>query len=162
MDEIRLMEVVEQPVAAVRARVPVEDLSRCIEQSLRTVLASVSARGARTAGPPFARYRAVAADAVDVEIGFPVDPVVEDSGEVISSTLPAARVVEAIHRGPYDHLAGAYAEIERWMFDHHLTPSEEMWEVYEAGPESDPDPNTWRTRIVWPTVALMLTERNPS
>ena len=29
---------------------------------------------------------------------------------------------------------------------------QESWEVYEAGPSSDPDPATWRTRVVWPVA----------
>jgi len=32
------------------------------------------------------------------------------------------------------------------------TPSETMWEVYLNGPATEPDPQNWQTRIVWPAA----------
>lgn len=36
------------------------------------------------------------------------------------------------------------------MHQEHVTPATVMWEEYLTGPDTDPDPSTWRTRIVYP------------
>ncbi|WP_162458365.1 GyrI-like domain-containing protein [Pseudactinotalea terrae] len=156
MSEIHLTEVLEQPVAAVRRRVRMEELQDTMGAAFEQVLAALEESGTRTAGAPYARYRGVSADLVDVEIGFPVESPFAGAGDVVGEVLPAARVVEAVHAGGYDALRSTYEEIERWMREKGVTPSEEMWEFYESGLQSDPDPANWRTRIVWPVTGLAI------
>jgi hypothetical protein len=31
-----------------------------------------------------------------------------------------------------------------------MVPAGHVWEVYLSQPQAEPDPSTWRTRIVWP------------
>ena len=64
--------------------------------------------------------------------------------------LPGGRAVEGIHVGSYDHLPGAYADLQQWMEQHGLEPANLMWEYYLTDPGIEPDPSRWRTRIVWP------------
>jgi effector-binding domain-containing protein len=87
---------------------------------------------------------------VDVEAGFPVAVPVRSDGTVQAGALPAGRVVQADHLGSYDSLRETYEAIERWMGEHGLEPADEMWEVYLSGPETDSDPASWRTHVVWP------------
>lgn len=47
-------------------------------------------------------------------------------------------------------MTGTYDELMAWVTEKDLTMSEDMREEYLTGPESDPDPSTWTTRIVWP------------
>jgi effector-binding domain-containing protein len=71
-------------------------------------------------------------------------------GGVVSGTLPAGRVVEAVHVGPYDTLADTYAEMQQFMAKNGLTAGPVMWESYLTDPGRQPDPATWRTQICWP------------
>ena len=89
---------------------------------------------------------------VDVEVGFPVAQPVPGDGRVRASTLPAARTVQAEHVGPYEGLADTYDEVHRWIGEHHLTATDEMWEIYLTGPESGSEPASWRTQVVQPIV----------
>lgn len=157
MTEIHLTDVLEQPVAAVRDRVRTDELKNTFSAAFHQVFTALTEAGMQPAGAPFARYRGMPTETVDVEIGFPVVSPFAGSGDVVGETLPAARAVEAVHVGDYDSLRATYEEVERWMREHEVTPSEEMWEVYESGPESDPDPATWRTRIVWPVTGPAIT-----
>lgn len=37
-----------------------------------------------------------------------------------------------------------------WIAASGHTPAEDLWERYAAGPESSPDPATWRTELIRP------------
>jgi effector-binding domain-containing protein len=112
--------------------------------------------GVATAGPPFARYRGHPGDHTDVETGFPVSAGTAPVPGLVMGALPAGRAVEVVHVGDYAHLPDTYALIDAWAADHGVAIRDEMWEVYESGPASDPDPATWRTRIVCPVAEPQL------
>ncbi|WP_166847174.1 GyrI-like domain-containing protein [Isoptericola sp. BMS4] len=159
--EIRIIESVEQPTLGFRQVVRMQDLPALFERMIPRAAGLVERAGARPAGPPYARYRGHLGDGVDVEVGFPVvEPVREpagpgglpgaeepDGGVAVADALPEARVVEVVHVGSYETLPDTYARLESWMTEHDLRSVDQSWELYEAGPESDPDPATWRTRI---------------
>ncbi|WP_324651196.1 GyrI-like domain-containing protein [Georgenia sp. H159] len=152
MTEISLIDVEERPTAGVRRRVPMAELPAFLAEVFDAVAAEVERAGAHIGGAPFARYRGEPTDVVDVEAGFPLTEPWSGGGDLVTGTLPAARAVEATHRGRYEALRETYREIERWTEEHHVRVQDESWELYEAGPQSDPDPETWRTRVIWPVA----------
>lgn len=157
-NEIRLIESLEQPTFGLRQAVREEDLPALLARVLPLVAAALEHDGVHPAGPPYARYRGRMAGGFDVEVGFPVAepvaPTISDPGpgEPTADVLPAARVVETVHTGGYDGLAETYALLDTWMAEHDVEPLDQSWEFYEAGPDSDPDPATWRTRVVMPVT----------
>jgi len=150
MIEISLIDVEERPTVGVRRQVPMTELSAFFMEVFDVVAAEVERAGAHIGGAPFARYRGMPTDVADVEAGFPLTEPWGAGGDLVTGSLPAVRAIEAVHRGSYESLPEAYAEIDRWAVEHHVRTQEDLWELYEAGPQSDPDPATWRTRIVWP------------
>jgi len=152
MTEIRVTEVGEQRVASIREVIPMERIRDFFDAAFRELAQVVQAQDAVITGPPFARYRGRPAQTVDVEVGFPVAQPVPGDGRVRASTLPAARTVQAEHVGPYEGLADTYDEVHRWIGEHHLTATDEMWEIYLTGPESGSEPASWRTQVVQPIV----------
>lgn len=150
MAEFSILELEEEHTAAVRRTVPRSELTGFFDTAFVTVLEALQRAGRQPAGAPFARYRGDPTDVVDVEAGFPVTEPLADTDELVAGTLPAGRAVEAVHVGSYDDLRSTYDRIWAWAAEHHLELGTEMWERYESGPASDPDPATWRTRILWP------------
>lgn len=150
MTEISLIDVEERPTVAVRRQVRMEELPDFFARVFDEVAAQVEQAGAHLGGAPFARYRGSPGEVVDVEAGFPLTAPWPGGGDLVAGSLPAARAVEAVHRGSYETMRETYLEIERWVAEHELHVQQDCWELYEAGPSSDPDPATWRTRIVWP------------
>ncbi|TRW42891.1 GyrI-like domain-containing protein [Georgenia yuyongxinii] len=148
--DIHLIDVQEQPVAGVRQRVRMDEITTVFDTAYPKVLGAIQQAGGVPAGAPYARYFGMPSDTVDVEVGFPVTEPFTASGDVIGSTLPAARAAEAVHTGAYDTLPETYKVLEAWIAEHNLQVLDESWEIYEAGPDSDPDPATWRTRVVFP------------
>jgi effector-binding domain-containing protein len=137
-------------VLAVRERVPFAELTDFFGRAFERTAAALGEAGTFPSGPPVAIYYGDPTDTVDVAAGFPFAGSITPPEGTAVVDLPAGRAVEAIHVGPYDELAKTYDTVAEWMQQEHVTPSSVMWEEYLAGPDTDPDPSTWRTRIVYP------------
>jgi AraC family transcriptional regulator len=142
----------EQTVAAVRERVPMTSLTDFFARAFGMVTAAVQGQGATLAGPPFARYRGMPGETVDVEAGFPVTGNVKEADGVSGGILPETDAFEALHIGPYDTLQQTYGAIQQQMAAEGLAPADMMWEYYLSDPEKEPDPAKWQTRVVWPVL----------
>jgi effector-binding domain-containing protein len=150
MTDIQITERAEQQTAGVRERVPMAELTEFFGRAFGQTMAALEAQGVHPAGPPFGKYYGSPTDVVDVEAGFPVTAAISPAGEVRPGTLPAGRVVEAVHVGPYDTMTSTYAEVEEFIAGAGLVAGPVMWESYLTGPEEHPDPATWQTQICWP------------
>jgi effector-binding domain-containing protein len=149
MSDIRITEHSAQPTAGVRERVPMAELTSFFSRAYEETMAALNAQGRHPVGPPFGRYFGRPTDVIDVEAGFPVAAAIAADGRVMPGSLPAGRVVEATHVGPYDTLGETYAAIERFLAERSLAPGEAMWESYLSDPEVEPDPAGWQTRVCW-------------
>jgi effector-binding domain-containing protein len=92
-------------------------------------------------------YACCTVDVFDFEIGVPVKTPVSPVGRVQAGQLPAATVARTVYQGPYEGLGSAWEEFVAWIAAEGHTPAADLWECYVAGPESNPDPATWRTEL---------------
>lgn len=153
IEPIQVTEHAEQPTAVLHERVPLGDLPQFFGRAYHATMAAMQAQGLHPAGPPFSKYLGKPTGGVaEVEAGFPVSGPFSDADGVVAGILPGGQVVEATHVGPYDTMQHTYDEVMRYMGEHSLTPSDEMWEVYLSDPQTEPDPATWRTQIFWPVA----------
>ena len=67
--------------------------------------------------------------------------------------LPGGSAAVAVHVGPYERLVDTYEALQAWVLEQGFELAWPMWEYYLSDPQSEPDPATWRTRIVWPVRA---------
>jgi len=146
----RKVHLAEQPVAVVRERVRMDALTDFFGRAFGTVMAAAQKQGAAPAGPPFALYRGIPGETVDVEAGFPMAGSFRDADGVAAGTLPETDALEAVHVGPYDTLENTYNAVLGQMQAEGLTPADTMWEYYLSDPETEPDPEKWQTRVIWP------------
>ena len=152
MNEITLFERQEQATAVIRERVPMNELPQFFARAYQATMAAAQAQGRHPTGPPFSMYHGRPTDVVDVEAGFPVNGAIAPADGVVPGTLPAGKVVQTTHVGPYDTLSQTYDMVLGYMKEHDLTPADDMWEVYLSDPQRQPDPATWRTEIFWPVA----------
>lgn len=145
-----IVELNPQNTIAVRGDVPIADLPEFFEQAFSAAASAAEAAGVEIIGPPFGFYPEMPTDTVAVEAGFPVSAPVEAAGDVHALVLPGGRAVQAMHIGPYETMEKTYVDLQAWMSEQRLRPARGMWECYLSDPRSEPDPTTWRTRIVWP------------
>lgn len=147
-----VVELEPQEAIAVRGEVGVDGLSTFFGRAFGVAAAAAAEAGVEIVGPPFGYYPTMPTEVVTVEAGFAVSGHVEAVGGAHGLVLPGGRAVRAMHIGPYDDLEITYADLQAWMTEHDLRPATGMWECYLSDPETEPDPRTWRTLIVWPVA----------
>lgn len=139
-----------QTAAVIRAEVPMSELREVFDRGFPAVMQAAAAQGIAIIGPPFGFYPRLPGDTVAVVVGFPLAGPVVAEGDVEPFELPGGRAVTATHLGPYEALEQTYEQLMAWAQAEGLTLAEGMWESYLSDPSAEPDPNSWRTLIVWP------------
>ena len=152
--DVQPTQLQEQPTAVVRETVPMNALRDFFGRAFGAVTDAVQQQHVQLAGPPFALYRGMPTDVVDVEAGFPLAAPFTNAGggdtAVFAGTLPAGQAYEAMHIGPYESLQHTYSAIVARMQEDGASPGEAMWEYYLTDPGAEPDPAKWQTLVVWP------------
>ncbi|UNX55027.1 GyrI-like domain-containing protein [Georgenia sp. TF02-10] len=157
MTDIAIIDVLPEHTVGIRRTARTAEITDFFDSVFHEVFGALQAAGVEPTGAPFARYRGTPGETADIEGGFPVAAPFQATGELVAGTLPAARAIEAVHVGGYGELPQTYERIEAWAAEQGVQLLEDMWERYDAGPASDPDPATWRTRIVWPVSGPPVT-----
>ncbi len=152
MYEVTSREFVQQPTLVVRGTHTVPDIPGFLGDAYHKVAAHAADCAATMVGPPFARYRMVAADHLEFEIeaGIPIASAVAGSDEVEASSLPGGLAAVTWHIGEYADMEAAYTAVMDWIADQGGRPSGPPWEVYHSDPNEEPDPARWRTEVIQP------------
>jgi effector-binding domain-containing protein len=139
-----------RPAAVIHLTIPRSQIQQVMGPAIGEVMAAVKAQGAGPAGAVFAHYLSMPSDMFDFEVGVPVSAPVTAAGRVQPGQLPGGRVARTVYQGNYDGLGSNWGEFQRWIKEqgHAIAPG--LWEVYARGPESNPDPATWRTELNQP------------
>lgn len=145
-----IIELEPQEAIAVRGDVVMADLPEFFGRAFHEAAEAASAAGVEIVGPPFGFYPEMPAETVAVEAGFPVSAPAGSHGNAHRLVLTGGRAVQAVHVGTYDTMENTYRDLQSWMAEQGLHPAVGMWECYLSDPQVEPDPATWRTRIVWP------------
>ncbi|MBI1394641.1 MAG: AraC family transcriptional regulator [Betaproteobacteria bacterium] len=124
------------------------EIATVMDAAIAEVHAAILAQGLAPAGPLFSFHHRRPTDTFEFEVGFPVEREIVPAGRVRPGRLPEARVVRTTYRGPYEGLGEAWGEFVRWIEARALPAQDRFWEAYVSGPESGPDPATWRTELV--------------
>lgn len=138
----------EQLTAVIHLIVPCAEIVNVMEPAIAEVLTVLAAQGVAPAGPCFSYHLKRPSDTFDFEVGFPVSGAIIPAGRVRMSKLPAAKVVRTIFRGNYEGLGAAWGEFCAWIVAEGLTVQDRFWECYALGPETNPDPEQWRTELI--------------
>jgi effector-binding domain-containing protein len=147
LDKPHIVQTEAQLTAVIHLTIPRAKIQTVMGPAISEVMAAVAAQGVGPAGPVFSHHLRMDPDTFDFEVGVPVKAPVSATGRVKASQLPAATVARTIHHGPYEGLGSAWGEFGAWIATEGHTPAADLWECYVAGPESSPDPSTWRTEL---------------
>jgi effector-binding domain-containing protein len=152
IDTPQITETTAQTAAVLPLTIPSAEIGAVMGPAITEVMATIAAQGIAPAGPWFVRYLKMDGGTFELEVGVPVTSPVAAAGRVRPGQLPAARVARTTYRGPYEGLHSAWGEFGAWVKAHGLTPAPGLWECYVFGPESSPDPATWRTELNQPLI----------
>jgi effector-binding domain-containing protein len=146
----QIMQTSEQRLAVIHLAIPRAEIRKAMGPGLAELRAAVAAQGIAVNGPWLTHHLKMVPDTFDFEICVPVAGIVAAVGRVEPGVLPARNVARTIFHGGYEGLGGAWSEFTGWMEAQGLKPAPDLWEIYAAGPESNPDPATWRTELIRP------------
>lgn len=147
--------------AGKRGLVPIGGLGSAIPMYLEESMKWLSEKGVMPNGPPIVRYHTCpetpAAEALmDVCIGWPVPSILPAEGDFVSDSLPQGKYASLVYTGVENGVAGNGALVE-WGRNNDV-----RWDCWEVeggegfagrvesmldGPEDDPNPSNWRTRV---------------
>jgi effector-binding domain-containing protein len=137
----------EQLTAMIHITVPRSEIRNVMGPGLKEVHAALAAQGIAAAGPWFTHHLRMDPNVFDFEICVPVKSPVSATGRVKPGRVPEMKVARTVYHGDYEALGEAWGEFDKWIKGQGLTPEPGLWESYTVGPESNPDPASWRTEL---------------
>ncbi|HEY8034263.1 MAG TPA: GyrI-like domain-containing protein [Methylobacter sp.] len=153
IDTPQLIQTEEQLTAVIHLTVPRAEISNVMGPAIAEIMSAIAAQGAAITGPCFSYHQKRPTDIFDFEVGFPVSQPITPTGRVKMNKLPAVKVVRTIYQGGYEGLGAAWCEFCKWIEAEGLNVQESLWECYLTDPDSNPDPDTWRTELNRPLSA---------
>jgi len=153
IDTPHITQTTAQLTAIIHLTIPREEIRNVMGPGLGEVMAAIAAQGIAPAGPWFTHHLRMDPDIFDFEISVPVTVPVAATGRVKPSQWPAMKVARTVFHGNYEGLGAAWGEFGTWIAAEGHTPGADLWECYVAGPESSPDPATWRTELNRPLTS---------
>lgn len=158
-----IVEAPERVTAVVAvAGFPADRLPLLFDAVFTRLFPALGQAGVRPVGAAFALYPRVPDPTVDLEVGIPVDRVLEgtiDLGPLVApgqdavaleartSALPGGRIATAVHHGGYDTLGQSWQTLMGTLASRGTPAGTPFWEVYTTEPTPDMDPATLRTDL---------------
>jgi effector-binding domain-containing protein len=136
-----------QQAAVIRLTIPHGEMPKQFGPAVAELLAELHDQGIEPVGAVFAHHFRITSDTFDFELGIKVSGPVQDKGRIRRGALPAGKVARTIYSGGYEGLHGAWTEFNAWMTAAGVEQAEDLWELYSVGPQSSPDPASWRTEL---------------
>jgi effector-binding domain-containing protein len=125
--DIRCEQVGSRPLAVVRRRASLRELSKVVPEACGTVWNAIRAKQIKGAG----RHVAIYLDGqINLEIGVDLDAPLGDLGDIFGSATPAGTVAATVHFGPYQRLHEAHDAIRLWCVSHGHALAGPNWEIY--------------------------------
>jgi effector-binding domain-containing protein len=152
LDPPQIIPTAPQLTAFIRLTVPRAEIRNVMGPGLGELRAALAAQGIAPTGPWFTHHLKIDPGIFDFEICVPVATPVAPSGRVQPGQLPATTVARTVYRGAYEGLAAAWGQFDAWIATQGLAPAPDLFECYVSGPESNPDPATWRTELSRPLL----------
>lgn len=144
---MRIEEVDRQDTLAVRRTVDVKELPQVMGEVYGKIAQYASSNRIAITGAPFAMYHNMDMEALDIEIGFPVQGQFEGEGEITCGSIPEGRIATAIHEGPYATMEQTYSALSRFVEEQQIEVYPDwMYEYYLNSPLEVPQQEL-RTKI---------------
>jgi effector-binding domain-containing protein len=124
---IRHEHVTSRPLAVVRRRASLQELSKVVPDACGMVWNAVRAKQITGAGRLVALYLD---DQINLEVGVELDAPLDDQDDIFGSATPAGAVATAVHFGPYQRLHEAHHAIREWCAHHGYPLAGPNWEIY--------------------------------
>jgi len=151
IDEPKIIRTTAHQAAVVRLEVPRSEIEKQVEPAIREIMTVLAEQGMSPKGPLFTHHITQSSETFDIEVGFPVNGAIEPNGRVRPGTLPGGLVAFTLYRGNYHGLFEAWKTFgirsRPYLNRAGLTHGATLWESYVVGPESEANPDNWKTEL---------------
>jgi len=137
--EVTFEDRTPQPTLAIHTRAAVQDLPAVFGDAFGAVMQHLGQIGEHPAGMPYAAYRNMDMQDLDLEIGFPVSRPLPGAGRVQPGEIPGGRWATVMHIGPYDQIGAAWGRLTAAIALNGMTIAGPAYEFYYDGPETPPE-----------------------
>jgi effector-binding domain-containing protein len=127
---VKVERITSRPIAVVRRRVALGELSKVVPEACGLVWKTVKAAQVKDAGRHVAVYRDAGGGLLDIEVGVEVGEAFPGRGEVVGSAIPAGEAATVTHLGPYGKLGEAHEAIRQWCAAQGRALAGVNWEIY--------------------------------
>lgn len=124
-------------------------ISDTMGEAYAELAAFMEKKGIPFAGAPYAMYYNMDEEALDVEMGFPVESDTSCEGRISTGELPEGKIASALHIGPYSRLEETYMKLMEYVKDQGMETEEWMYEYYLNSP-MEVKPEELQTEICYP------------
>ncbi len=152
IDTPEIVQTTPQLTARIHLVITKDAIQRHMGPGITELMAVVAAQGITPSGPWFTHHLKIDPDGWDFEISVPVPTPVAPAGRVQPGEWPAMKVARTVYHGPYEGMGDAWGEFDAWIAASGHRAAPDLWECYVAGPESNPDPKSWRTQLNRPLL----------
>lgn len=154
LDPPQIIVFPEQRLTAVlRVDCTCEEIHLVMGRGVRELLDTIHAQGVVAAGSLYTHHLRLPTDCFELEIGVPVNRLVESTGRVRAGAWPGMRAARTVYRGRYEDLPQFWRSFRLWVREQGLRATDDLWECYLSGPECGQDATRWRTELIQPLHA---------
>jgi effector-binding domain-containing protein len=126
------------PTASIRTRTSLSQLPEVIQKSYKEISEHLADTGNFSSGAPFAIYYNMDINNFDVELGFPVAEKIGETDVIKNSLIPAGKVLQFTHIGPYWELEKTYDSAMNWIKENNISTTGTICEFYLNDPAVTP------------------------
>lgn len=158
--EPQLVQRAEQPYAAIRVLVTMQELGDVVPPLNDEVFAWLAQQGVQAAGPPFWKYNVIDMERqLEIEAGAPTASAITGDDRVSTGVLPAGTYATLTNTGHPSTLIDATRALLEWgdrqsvRWDRSEVGEGEQWgsrlEIYLTDPDEQPDLTQWQTELAF-------------
>ncbi|MEJ7587375.1 MAG: GyrI-like domain-containing protein [Ferruginibacter sp.] len=149
-----------QNYVAIRKRVNMNDIPAVLPPLIPEVITWLNENNLNAAGLCFFHYEAMTNhDELDVAVGLLVPEPVMGNGHMVTGAFPAGRYASILYTGDYQNMMEGHKALEDWISNNGLQEMRQntdegiKWggrtEFYLTDPDTEPDPEKWKTEIIF-------------
>ncbi|MEV6104685.1 MerR family transcriptional regulator [Streptomyces sp. NPDC051940] len=146
--EVRLTDEPARRLAVVRARTTADGIAETVGVGIGQLMGALGGTG-RWVPPLWGLYPLDLGDGMRIAVGAELTDAAGPPPGTDPEALPACRVAEAVHHGPYAQLPLAYNALFAWVHERGLDPRGPAREAYVVGP-GEAEPEELVTRVLLP------------
>jgi effector-binding domain-containing protein len=149
--KIEVKELEASKVLAIKATVKSNEVGAKMGELYPRLMKCLNESGIEMTGPPYSKYYTWDPEGeTEMEVGIPVSGPAECEEDIEYIELPPSKVVTAMHIGPYEKIGPVYDAIQKYINENGMIIAGAVWEVYITDPNSEPDPEKYKTQVYFP------------